>query len=143
MRKSAIAKLVAIGFALSLLPLLNGCSEDSTTAPQAIVQDTAPPAPPVGIEIQRRDAGVKLTWVPNLESDLAGYNVWVYEPSPGAVQAYAKINAGLVTVNLFGTINLPNVGPEYYFRLTAVDEAGNESAFSSVVRSDVPYSISE
>ena len=47
MRKGLIFKLVAFGFALSLVPLINGCSEDSTTTPITTIQDTAPPAPPV------------------------------------------------------------------------------------------------
>jgi hypothetical protein len=143
MRKSTLLKLVAFGFALSLVPMLNGCSEDSTVAPEPVIQDTAPPAPPVGITIQRRDTGVKLAWAPNMESDLAGYNIWIYDPSPNAVQAYVKLNNGLVTDSEFSSSKLSAGRSNQYFRLTAVDEYGNESAFSSVVVSGVQYTISE
>jgi hypothetical protein len=143
MRKSTLLKLVAFGFALSLVPMINGCSEDSTVTPEPIIQDTAPPAPPVGIAIQRRDAGVKLTWAPNMESDLAGYNIWVYDPSPNTVQAYVKLNTGLVTDSQYSSSKLPDGRANQYFRLTAVDEYGNESAFSTVIVAGVPYTISE
>ena len=81
MRKRTILKLVAIGFALSLVPLINGCSEEGTTSPEPVIQDTSPPAPPLGLDVERRLRGVSLSWSPNLESDLAGYNIWVYSPS--------------------------------------------------------------
>jgi hypothetical protein len=143
MRKSTLLKLVAFGFALSLVPVVNGCSEDSTVAPEPVVQDTAPPAPPVGIAVQRRETGVKLTWDPNMESDLAGYNIWIYNPCPDAVQAYVKLNDGLVTDSQFSSSRLAGGRTNQYFRLTAVDEYGNESAFSSVIISGAPFKISE
>lgn len=143
MRKSTLLKLVAFGFALSLVPMIDGCSEDSTVAPETVIQDTAPPAPPVGITIQRRDTGVKITWAPNMESDLAGYNIWVYDPSPNAVQSYVKLNTGLIAAHEYSSSKLPDGRADQYFRLTAVDEYGNESAFSGVVTSGVGYIISE
>jgi hypothetical protein len=141
MRKRTILKLVAVGFALSLLPMVNGCSEEGTTSPEPIIQDTAPPAPPMGLDVDRRHKGVKLTWSPNLEADLAGYNIWVYNPSPGAIQAYQKLNDELITDAQYACSKLPAGDPNYYFRLTAVDVYGNESPMSDVINSDVPYTI--
>jgi hypothetical protein len=142
MRKQTILKLVAIGFALSLIPMINGCNEEGTTSPEPIIQDTSPPAPPMGIEIERRLRGVKLNWTPNLEADLAGYNLWIYNPSPGAVQAYQKLNDELITDIQYACSKLPAGDPNYYFRLTAVDVYGNQSAWSNVIGSQVPYIIS-
>ncbi len=141
MRKNLILKLVALGFTLALVPFVGGCSEDSATAPEPVIQDTAPPAPPLWLEAQRRPSGTKLTWSPNLESDLAGYNVWIYNPSPNAVQAYTKLNADLLTANEFSSSKLPDTGVDQYFRLTAVDEYGNESAFSNAMKAQIPYII--
>lgn len=143
MRKGLIFKLVAFGFALSLVPLINGCSEDSTTTPVATIQDTAPPAPPVGIDVEWRRTGAKISWTPNLESDLAGYNLWVYHPSPNSIQAYTKLNQELIAGTEYGCSKLPDGDPNHYFRLTAVDEYGNESAYSVVVTAEVPYVISK
>lgn len=143
MRKSAILKLVAFGFALSLVPLINGCSEDTTTAPQSEIQDTTPPTPPVGLEVARRDKGVKVSWSPNLESDLVGYNLWIYVPSPNLIQAYQKLNTELITTSEYSTSKLPKGDPSYYFRLTAVDQFNNESAFSTTVEAQVPYILSQ
>lgn len=142
MRKRTIMKLVAIGFALSLVPLINGCNEEGTTSPEPIIQDTTPPAPPLGLEVERRLSGVSLSWSPNLEADLAGYNIWVYMPSPGKVQAYQKLNDELITDAAYACSKLPSGDPNYYFRLSAVDVNGNQSPMSAFVTSEVPLAIS-
>jgi hypothetical protein len=142
MRKRTILKLVAIGFALSLAPFISGCSEEGTPAPEPIIQDTTPPTAPLGIDVERRLKGVSLSWSPNMEADLAGYNIWVYNPSPGSVQAYQKLNDELITDIKYACSKLP-AGPDYYFRLTAVDVYGNESPMSSVISAGVPISLSQ
>lgn len=141
MVKRSILQLVAIGFVLALIPMMNGCSEEATTSPAPIIQDTTPPVPPMGLDIERRDSGVKLTWSPNLEADLEGYNIWLYNPSPGAVQAYQKLNDELITDIQYSCSKLPTNDPDYYFRLTAVDVSGNQSPMSQVVESEVQYSM--
>ena len=143
MRKRTIFKLVAIGFALSLVPLVNGCGENGTTSPEPVIQDTSPPTPPLGLDVERRMRGVKLTWSPNQETDLAGYNLWVYSPSPGIVQAYQKLNEELITDVEYACSKLPPGDPNYYFRLTAVDIYGNQSPMSQVVTAEVPFGLKQ
>lgn len=68
-----------------------------------------------------------LTWQANLESDLAGYNVYV-GTQPGIYGA--PISAGMTTSYTIG--NLIG-GKTYYFSVTALDTSGNESAHSTEV----------
>jgi len=141
MRKTTILKLLVLCVAFSAAPLVVGCSEDTITSPAPGIENTTPPLPPTDIQILRRDQGVTVTWSPSPAPDVVGYNVWLYCPSPDKVQAYEKLNSELVTGTRFGAKILPTTGPEYYFRVTAVDARGNESPFSSTVRSDPPIAI--
>jgi hypothetical protein len=136
MRKRTIMKLVAIGFALSLVPLINGCSEEGTTSPSPIIQDTSPPSPPLGLNVNGGKMGVTLSWSPNLEADLAGYNAWIYDPAPGQVQSYRKLNDALITDLEYRCKDLPSPDPDYYFRLTAVDTYGNQSPMSALAAAE-------
>jgi Fibronectin type III domain/Viral BACON domain len=72
-----------------------------------------------------------LTWQANQETDLAGYNVYV-GTQPGVYQA--PISAGIATNYAVG--NLIG-GKTYYFSVTAVDTAGNESPHSSEVSKSI------
>lgn len=72
-----------------------------------------------------------LKWRPNSENDLAQYNVYRGTESPAEV----KIDSVIVSApedTFYIDINI-NVGSTYYYRMTAVDTAGNESGFSSEV----------
>ena len=70
-----------------------------------------------------------LTWAPNSESDLAGYNVYrgtasrIYGPS---ILTVGKTATSVIVPGL-------KENTKYYFALTAFDESGNESAFSEEV----------
>jgi hypothetical protein len=133
MRKRAIVQLAAIAVALSLLPLMNGCSEEATTSPGLpSIQDTSPPAPPVGLDVSSREAGFILKWSPNVEPDLVGYNVYVYSPDPYRSESYVKLNKEVLSTTEFRRGKL-NQTDHMIFRLTAVDQSGNESGFSSLV----------
>jgi hypothetical protein len=66
-----------------------------------------------------------LSWNPNNESDLMGYNIY-YGTSSGNYTA--KVDVGNVLIR---TITGLTEGATYYFALTAYDMSGNESGFSS------------
>ena len=68
-----------------------------------------------------------LTWDANAETDLAGYNIYM-GTQPGMYGA--PISAGNTTSYTVGNLT---GGRTYYFSLTAVDSAGNESQRSSEV----------
>ena len=65
-----------------------------------------------------------LTWVPNTETDLAGYKIYV-----GTQSGVYGDPIVLGRVNTYQVANLV-VGTTYFFCITAYDNAGNESARS-------------
>jgi len=71
---------------------------------------------------------VTVSWDPNTESDLSGYNIYYDTQSVGS--GSQVVNAGNVTSF---TINELQEGVRYYFRVTAYDYSGNESGFSDEV----------
>ena len=84
-------------------------------------------------------AQVTLTWDPNTEPDLAGYDIY-YGTSSGNYQS--KTDVGNVTTY---TLNGLNIGVTYYLAATAYNAQGLESGFSNEVIYTVPsctYTIS-
>lgn len=73
-----------------------------------------------------------LTWDPNMETDLAGYNVYV-GTSPGIYGA--PITVGNVTLY---TISGLLEGVTYFFAVTAYDTSGNESIPSKEISKTIP-----
>jgi len=100
---------------------LSGCGLESSTTP-----DTAPPqAPQITAAYAKGSDKAVIRWTAGSESDLAGYNVYLLSP-------LTRVNAALVTAPEFVDTNLP-VGDVFY-RVTAVDRTGNESAPSNVAK---------
>ena len=99
--------------------------------------DVFPPAPPGGLQAVFSGPGQKpfidLTWAPNTESDLAGYNVYRHEQ--GAVPV--RINQELVKTPSFRDANV-EAGHRYYYSVSAVDLRGNESHRSAETSEEVP-----
>ncbi len=88
------------------------------------------PGAPFGLAgIGEADA-VKLTWSPNFEADLTGYNIYRSTAQAGP---FSKVNT-LPTdrIAYFHDEALPPL-TKFFFRCTAVDSSGNESAFLSAV----------
>ncbi len=73
-----------------------------------------------------------LTWDPNTETDLAGYDIY-YGTSSGNYQS--KTDVGNVTTY---TVNGLTVGVTYYLAATAYNTQGLESGFSNEVAYTVP-----
>lgn len=108
-------------------------------SPLATIQahDAFPPAAPAGLQavfsgvIQH--PGIDLTWTPNTEDDLAGYNVYRHL----AGRAPERINTQLLKTPAFHDGNvLP--GENYFYLVTAVDLRGNESSRSAEASEKVP-----
>jgi hypothetical protein len=70
-----------------------------------------------------------LHWARNTETDVAGYNIFLFTPSPGSDDSYTKVNTTLVPGTWYTVTDL-TVGTMYYFKVSAVDWSGNESAAS-------------
>ncbi len=103
-------------------------SEDSAVVP-ITPRDVYPPGVPAGLSGVYTGQGVELIWTPNLEADLAGYNVYRREPDG----AFRKINQDLLITPIFRDASA-QAGRSYFYRVTAVDLTGNESAPSEEFR---------
>jgi hypothetical protein len=114
---------------------------ESSDSPVAIVtpKDTFPPAAPQGIVaaiqpgIASGSVVVDLSWSINVEPDLAGYRVYRsdQESTRGDLLTPALLPSPAYRDNSVQS------GQHYWYTVTAVDRAGNESAPSPAVAVDV------
>jgi len=110
--------------------------EDSPPV-EVFTRDIYPPAQPAGLQAVFSSVGQKpfidLTWAPNLESDLAGYNVfrWTQGGEP------EKLNSTLVQVSSYRDETV-EPGKTYFYAVSAVDLRGNESPRSAPASETVP-----
>jgi hypothetical protein len=91
--------------------------------------DTTPPGAPAGLTAQAGDAQAALTWSANTEPDLAGYHVYRSTSQAGP---YAKQNGSALAAAALTQTGLAN-GTTYWYRVSAIDTTGNESAQSGAV----------
>jgi hypothetical protein len=103
-------------------------------------RDTFPPGAPQGLLVvlvpRQGDtaAHLDLSWAINPETDIAGYNV--YRGDQTGTQG-ARLNTELLLTPAFRDMNvLP--GHRYFYSVTAVDHAGNESPSSAIISGGVP-----
>ncbi len=110
--------------------------EDSASV-AVFVHDTFPPAVPSGLQAVFSGVGQKpfidLTWTPNTDADLAGYNL--YRHAEGAPPV--KLNAELLNTPSSRDAGV-HPGAKYFYAVTAVDLRGNESAKSEDAAETVP-----
>lgn len=86
--------------------------------------DGAPPAAPTGTLATRVGSDVHVTWAPNAEADLAGYQL-----HRGSSAAFVPGPSNLVAT-LEATDFVDAVGQPCFYKLAAVDAHGNQSAFT-------------
>jgi hypothetical protein len=109
-------------------------SADSNFA-EVTPRDVFPPAAPQGLLAAwvPAEAGtpghVELSWAISPESDLAGYNV--YRSSEGNASS-TRLNTELLLTPTFRDMTM-HPGQKYFYKVTAVDRSGNESAPSETV----------
>lgn len=104
------------------------------------LRDVFPPSVPTGLIAtpvpteESLAAHIDLSWAINPETDLAGYNVYRSEQAgtPGM-----RLNSQLLPTPAFRDMNAVP-GRSYYYRVTAVDRTGNESAASAAVEARLP-----
>lgn len=110
--------------------------EDSPVV-EVTAHDVFPPAEPGGLQAVYSGPGQKpfidLTWAPNTEPDLAGYNVYRHEKG----QTPVKINTELVKTPAYRDERV-EARKEYFYSVTAVDVRGNESGRSEESSERVP-----
>ncbi len=110
---------------------------DDSPAVQVFAHDIFPPAVPSGLQAAYSEAAqqffIDLIWAPDVDADLAGYNIYRHE---GNGQA-AKVNAELVKAPAFRDTNVAP-GHTYIYSVTGVDVRGNESAVSTEASETIP-----
>jgi fibronectin type 3 domain-containing protein len=110
---------------------------DDSQPAEVFTRDIYPPAQPAGLQAVFSSVGQKpfidLTWAPNLESDLAGYNIF---RRVGNAQ-FEKLNKQLVSGSSFRDDNV-ETGKKYIYSVSAVDLRGNESQRSAEASETVP-----
>jgi hypothetical protein len=110
----------------AILTVAGACGTDSTEG--VVVVDTVAPNPPVALQIEHDENLVCITWAENAEIDLAGYRLYKssYEEGP-----FSQVTSRLLLCPWYYDTVLPMAIT--YYRATAVDESGNESAYSQVI----------
>ncbi|HEY2393213.1 MAG TPA: fibronectin type III domain-containing protein [Candidatus Angelobacter sp.] len=99
--------------------------------------DSFPPGAPASLQAvfsaASQNSFIDLTWSPNTEPDLAGYNVYRHT----ANEAPVKINTELIKTPRFPDPGI-QPGMKYFYSVTAVDLRGNESSKSEETSETVP-----
>ncbi|MBS3756200.1 MAG: hypothetical protein KGY56_10935 [Desulfobacterales bacterium] len=115
----------------------NGNESGRSYTALANVRDYIPPAPPQGISGKSEKAKAILSWQANTEEDLKGYRV--YQSMQKDADYYHLIDQE-ADPETGRTVTLPETASAspYFFKITAVDRAGNESDFSKTVKLRLP-----
>ncbi|PKD44288.1 hypothetical protein CWD77_02130 [Rhodohalobacter barkolensis] len=101
-----------------------------------LVQDNVAPSVVQGVRTSLMQDSVQVQWRVSRELDAAGYYVYRGTESDGE---FERLNQELIPINqpFYFDRNLTQ-GSLYLYRITAVDESGNESEFSTAVTRIVP-----
>lgn len=120
--------------AVALLALTaNGCSDSASTT-SAPDEDLTPPTAPVNLSVSVKGDLVTVAWRENSELDLANYRVYRTVNTQDMALASTSDQARYVdAIEQEGLFNLS-------YRVTAIDESGNESALSAIVEVTVDTS---
>jgi hypothetical protein len=95
--------------------------------------DTAPPSAPNGLSAALQTPNVRVQWSANSEPDLQGYSVYRAIASGGP---YVRMNGSLLATTQYVDNSVPNGATSLWYRVTATDFSGNESAQSAAARVD-------
>jgi predicted phage tail protein len=115
--------------------------ESADSSPAVVTpRDTFAPATPVGLQAAiipatpEASARVELSWAISSEGDLAGYHVYRsdLDNTPGE-----RINREVLPSPTFRDTSVVS-GKRYFYRVRAVDRAGNESPLGPTVQIEVP-----
>jgi hypothetical protein len=135
--KTYVYKVAPVTRVLNNGKIVTEVEGDDSPAITVFAHDVFPPAAPSGLQAVYSGVGQKpfidLTWAPNTEPDLAGYNLYRRQAGTPA----EKINHELIKVNSFRDNDVA-AGHTYVYAVTAVDLRGNESARSEETSESVP-----
>jgi hypothetical protein len=109
-----------------------GLFSPSLLSLKIMIEFNLPPLPPTVLKAEPLNGGVKLSWIGNKEDDIQGYSVYYgtstrFYFGKGANRGDSPLFVGNTeSVDIMGLKN----EQVYFFSLTAVDEADQESGFS-------------
>lgn len=110
---------------------------DDSKSASVFTRDIYPPSEPSGLQAVYSSVGQKpfvdLSWAPNMESDLAGYNLFRSQGKGEPV----KLNSQLIAVPSYRDERV-TPGTTYTYSVSAVDLRGNESPRSTETTETVP-----
>lgn len=115
---------------LYLLGLVVGCDDEACDP-----ADLSPPAAPRGLTTITGDGEVVVLWYPNEEWDLEGYRIYRNDRPSGDYQRIAWVGASRPAEYVDRAVRN---GDTYYYAVSAVDFAGNESDLSPDAAYDTP-----
>ena len=90
----------------------------------SLAQDITPPATPQNVVGVGYEKHIDIDWWENSESDLAGYKI--YRGVNGIYTFFTNVSKDIS----YKTIYIGSIGKAYYFKVSAYDNAGNESPLS-------------
>ncbi|ADW67495.1 fibronectin type III domain-containing protein [Granulicella tundricola] len=102
-------------------------------------RDTFPPHAPTGLASVagggfNSPPSIDLSWEPNTEHDLLGYNLYRAETPAGP---FRKLNATPLPGPSYRDLAV-EPGHPYLYRVTSIDETGNESSPSATIKDTLP-----
>jgi fibronectin type 3 domain-containing protein len=99
----------------------------------AQAKDVTPPGMPTGLAVRNGDGAVTIVWNLAPESDVAGYHI---ERSTGLSHPYARLDRTLIPAAQPLWTDSVSGGRQYFYRVVAVDSAGNVSGPSNPVSAE-------
>jgi fibronectin type 3 domain-containing protein len=103
-----------------------------------VPRDIMPPQAPIGLKATNRSDGIHLTWTPSNDEDVVAYNIYRYLQSG---------TTGILVASNIRSTNWTDtavsLGETYYYSVTAVDDASQESALSTEVSAVLDILISD
>ena len=110
-------------------------SERSAEQTVVVSEDTAAPVPPSAISIDAKMEGIEISWNASVSRDVIKYKIWfgsteTTTPEPltdGEISIESDINESS-EYKFFDIRQIPKGSFTYTYAVTAIDEAGNESA---------------
>jgi len=116
----------------AILPAGDDIAESEPSPTVAITpEDRFPPAPPAGLTAAPGVGSIELVWGTSRAVDLAGYKVYRSDGGP------EKAVTGLLDVPAYSDRDIVS-GTRYRYRVTAVDQSGNESEPSAPAEATAP-----
>jgi hypothetical protein len=124
---AALAAVVLIG--------AYGCGNSAQSTNAGPNLDSSAPAAPAGLSLVSIPEYNEITWTASASADVANYQVYEYLPDPSRDNSYVMIGE---SASPSFRLEWSDEASERFYRVRAVDQAGNRSGFSNEFNAHVP-----